>query len=102
MPECTVETETRAEINRQIQEAYINLALALRQAGEYEEAAATLRRAIERDPEAPTPYLALGLVLNDAGQYAEAEEALRQALERTTEREAQAAAYAALALLSRG
>ncbi|MFQ5614803.1 MAG: tetratricopeptide repeat protein, partial [Anaerolineae bacterium] len=74
-------TETKTATTQEVHEAYLNLGLALRRAGDSAEAIEILRRAIAREPDSAAAHLALGLALLDHEQYDEAVEALQKALE---------------------
>ncbi len=61
-------------------DAVLEVGRALSEARQYEEAAAYLRRAVERAPNWSVPVMELGLVLNQAGQDQDARDALSDAV----------------------
>ena len=74
-------TETTNNHTQEILEAYLNLGMVLRKAGEYTEACERLQCVIARDPNSTSAYLLLGLTQLDAKQYSDAEASLQRVVE---------------------
>lgn len=88
------------QLNRAIQDAYVNLGMLHRQAGELGEAKVAFQKAVDRNPEWVMPYLALGMTLADNDEFLEAEKALKQAttLVKADETETLATLYSGLGI----
>jgi tetratricopeptide (TPR) repeat protein len=93
-------TEKTKTASTEVQEAYLKLGMALRQAGDYSEALFVLRRVVRREPSSATARLALGMTLMDTRNYRGAARVLRQAthLAPSDDKETLGAAYSSLAL----
>ncbi len=60
---------------------HINLGIAYREAGRYEDSLASLETAIEKSPRHPVAYNELGIAYRRVGRFEEAQSAYRRALE---------------------
>jgi tetratricopeptide (TPR) repeat protein len=68
------------QLQKEILNAYLNLAMLLHRAGEFEEAEHLLQQAQGRDSQAVSPRLALSLLLLDQGRCKEAASTLEEAV----------------------